>query len=383
MATNIRVRESTENIPSGRRVRDVSNEIHYLDPNENPFTLLMKRAGKRTVVNSKFEWLEKSLPDKVDQIDTTTGTGATLQVDNANRWFINDLGLVVRTGELFRVTAVSSPNLSVVRGVGSVSAVAVADNDDLIIVANANPEGGTLGTERSIQETIPYNYTQIFRQPFGTTGTEEVSENYGGKDKTRLRKENAVYHMIDLERNFIYGQRNINTSSTAQPIRFTGGALYWITTNVQDAGGTLTEPEFETFMQTVFTATGSSSTRVLLAAPGVLSVIDQLAAGRLQMTPRDKTYGIDVQQWITSHGTLNIVKHRLLVNGPGGTGYAGYAIAVDPGKLKYCPLRERDTKLRMDVGTPGDDGWTDEYLTEAGFEFENESAMGVLKSVTS
>jgi hypothetical protein len=103
----------------------------------------------------------------------------------------------------------------------------------------------------------------------------------------------------------------------------------------------------------------------------------------LQMTPRDKTYGIDVQQWITSHGTLNIVKHRLLVNGPGGTGYAGYAIAVDPGKLKYCPLRERDTKLRMDVGTPGDDGWTDEYLTEAGFEFENESAMGVLKSVTS
>jgi len=134
----------------------------------------------------------------------------------------------------------------------------------------------------------------------------------------------------------------------------------------------------ETFTQTVFTSTGSGNSRTLFAAPLVVSVLDQLAAGRLRTIPSDQTYGIAVNQWLTSHGTLNIVKHRLLSVAP----YTGYALAVDTQKIAYCKLRERDTMLREDVGTPGDDGWTDEYLTECGFEINNQTAHGVLTGVT-
>lgn len=383
MPTNIRVRESTENIPSSRRVRDVADTIQYLDPNENPFVLLSKASGKRTATNSKFEWIEKELPTKSTRVDTTTGTGTTVQVDDASIFFVNDVVQVLRTTELMRVTAVSSPNLTVERGVGSVATAALADNDDLLIIGTSNAEGGSLGVPRSVQETYPYNYTQIFKLPIGTTGTESVSENYGGRDQPRLRKEAGVYHMMEIERSFLYGQRNIDTTSTANPVRYSGGFTYWVTTNLQSASGTLTEPEMETFTQTIFQATGAGNTRVLFAAPGVVSIIDQLAAGRLQTVPSDKTFGIEVLTWLTSHGRFNIVKHRLLENGPGGTGYGGFALAVDPKKVQYVPLRERDTKLRMDVGTPGDDSWTDEYMTECGFQISNQKVHGILYSVTS
>ncbi len=382
MPTNIRVRESTENIPSSRRVRDVADTIQYLDPNENPFVLLSKASGSRTAVNSKFEWIVKDLPTKSSQVDTTTGTGTTLQVDDASIFFVNDVVQVVRTGELVRVTAVSSPNLTVERGVGSTSTTAVADNDDLLIIGTSNAEGGSLGVPRSVQETYPYNYTQIFKLPIGTTGTESVSENYGGRDQARLRKEAGIYHMMEIERSFLYGQRNIDTTSTANPVRYSGGFLYWVTTNLQTAGGVLTEPEMETFTQTVFSHTGAGNTRVLFASPLVVSVLDQLAAGRLETVPSDKTFGIEVLTWLTSHGRLNIIKHRLLEDGPGGTGYSGYALAVDPKKVQFVPLRDRNTKLRMDVGTPGDDSWTDEYLTEAGFQMSNQKVHGVLYGVT-
>ena len=189
--------------------------------------------------------------------------------------------------------------------------------------------------------------------------------------------------MIDIERAFIFGNaglngKNADISDTNNPLRTTGGFLEFVTTNLQAAGGTLTEPEMETFTQTVFTATGAGNSRTLFAAPTVVSVLDQLAAGRLETVPGTETYGIAVKQWMTSHGTLNIVKHRLLSPSP----YTGYALAVDATKVGYAKMRERDTMLRESIGTPGDDGWTDEYLTECGFEVNNQTAHGILTGVT-
>lgn len=386
----LQARESTENIPAARRVRDVSDTIHYLDPNENPFMLLAKAANSRSVYNSKYEWMEKDLPTRstlatdtsaVQAVGVTTGTGVNFNV--------NDLLLNTRTGELELVSATSANTLTMIRSMASIgtdfdTGVAHVVGDTLVHVGTAYAEGAALGTVRSITEAFLYNYTQIFRQPFGSTGTEMVSENYGGRDKPRLRKEHGVYHAIDIERAFLYGQASLTTTgaseagTTNQPFRTTGGFLEFVTTNVQAAGGVLTEPEVETFAQTVFTATGAGNSRTLFAAPLVVSVIDQLAAGRLRMIPSDETYGIAVNQWITSHGSFNIVKHRLLNVTP----YTGYALAVDTQKIAYAKMRERDTMLREDVGTPGDDGWTDEYLTECGFEVHNQTAHGVLTGVT-
>jgi hypothetical protein len=263
--------------------------------------------------------------------------------------------------------------------------VAILDNDDLQIIGQAYAEGATAGTEKQHMETYVYNYTQIFRLPFGVTGSQDASENYTGKDRPRLRSEFAVMHKIDIERQGLFGERNLFTTgvaSTNAPLRLAGGFLYFATTNLQDASGTLTESELETFAQTTFAHTASGNTRVLFASPLLVSVIDQLAAGRLQIVPREKTFGVAIKEWVTAHGTFLIAKHRLLENGANGSGYAGYGLAVDPKKIGYVYLRGRDTKLKMDIQANDADKWTDEYFTECSWEIKNPGVHAVLYGVT-
>lgn len=208
------------------------------------------------------------------------------------------------------------------------------------------------------------------------------TRSYLGNNRTRQRKENAIYHKIDMERAFLFGERNEDTTTTSAPRRYTRGAFKWITTNVVSSVDTLTEPELWSWAEDVFHHTAGSDTRVLFASPLVCTAIDLLAAGRLQTVPSDQTYGIAVKQLVTSHGTFMVVKHRLLENGAGGNGYAGSALAIEPSQLAYRPLQNSDTKLLIDRQAPGDDKWTDEYLTEAGLEFKLEKLHGEMAGVT-
>lgn len=383
--TILRARESTENVPANRRVRDVADRISYLDPDAAPFTLILQKARKQTVSAPKFEWMEKELPPRWDQANGAQLVGSTsVVVDNSEYFSVGDIVNVVRTGEKMRVSAVTTgtDTLTVVRGVGSTAAAAINDNDDLQIIGNAYAEGSPLGLEKSHVEAFKYNYTQILRSPFGETGTSMATQYYTGKARPQLRAEKAIEHKLDLERTALFGERNIDTTSTNNPRRYTGGALYFLADNIKDAGGTLTGNEIEDWLQDVYTHTSGGSSRILLASPKIISVIDQLAVGNLQLVPSDKTYGIAVRQWLTAHGTFNIVKHRLLDNGVGGAGYGGYGLLLDPANWNYCTLAGRDTKLRVDVGVDGDDAWTDEYLTECGWKVTLSKSQGVLKGVT-
>jgi len=213
------------------------------------------------------------------------------------------------------------------------------------------------------------------------------SEDYAGPARARLRMEKGIEHKIDLERTALFGERNIDTSSTDNPRRYTGGIYYYFGTasNVTDVTGVpLTMPTLESWLQTVFSHTGSSESRLLLAAPGVISIFDLLGASRIQTASGDETFGMKVKTWLTSHGTLNIVKHRLLENGPtSGQGYGGDAWALDVKKLRFRYLGNRNTKFLEDIQANDLDGVKDEYLTEAGWEMKNPLLHGRIKAATS
>lgn len=363
-------------------VRDVGSKIFYVDPTAAPFTLLTSKAGSKVANNPKFEWYEKSLRPKKTQADGAALIGATsITVDDGTTFQVGDLVLNPRTSEIVRVTANTSTTITVVRAQAGTAAVAVADNDDLFVIGSANAEGGDVGTPDEWQEVQKYNYTQIFRRPFGATRTREGAESYFGQTRPRLRAEKAIEHAIDMERAMLFGGRAEDTSGT-QVRRTSGGFFFYATSNVKDAGGTLTEQELEDWLADVFATTSSGDSRTLFASPKVISVLDMLGLAKLQTVPSDKTYGISVKQYLTSHGTLNIVKHRLLENGAGGNGFGNYAIAVDTSRLMYRPYSNGATKLLIDRQSNGVDGYVDEYLTEAGWEIHNPAAHGTLKNVT-
>ena len=134
-------------------------------------------------------------------------------------------------------------------------------------------------------------------------------------------------------------------------------------------------------MEDVFLHTASGDTRTLFASASVVTAFDQLGVDKLQLVPSDKTYGLAVRQYMTSHGTFNIVKNRLLEDGAGGTGTGDWAMIVDPKMLKLRPFSNGATRLLLDRQGPGVDGWVDEYLTECGLQLTNPEVHGVLKNI--
>lgn len=370
---------STGNIVAARRVVDISNKIDVLEPDSAPLTQLTKKIEKRVAINPEFKWQEEESLVKTDQINNGAGytsADTSIVVDNGSRFRAGDVVKVVASGEQLLVTAVSTNTLTVLRAFGTTAAASAADNAVLLIVGNANEEFATKRTAKIGDPTIRTNYTQIFRTPFGISRTMDKSEVYGKNDLAHQRMMQLIEHQKEIERGFWFGEPKEYTSGT-HPRRTTGGVDYWISTNATDMGTTMTEAEFEAFLRTGFRY--GSKTKWLFAAPIFLSAISFWAKDNVRVAPTDKTFGINVQQWMTPFGMVNIVLNNMFAE---TTVYGGYAYLMDIEGLAYRYMADSDTKLKTNIQDNSADGEEDEYLTECGLEFNNEKKSAVAYNTT-
>jgi hypothetical protein len=380
MPTLISGVRGTANIEAAKRIVDMSKSIAELEPDAAPLTVFLKKMGGKgkVAINPEFKWLENELMTRWDQCNYGTNytAGATsIVVDNGAYFRIGDVVKVAATKEQMLVTNVATNTLTVTRGWGSTSAGNILDDGYLLILGNANEEGATKPALRTVKEAVKTNYTQIFRTPFGVTETTDKSDMYGGSDINVVRKNRGVDHMKSIEEAFLFGEPKEDTGGT-HPRRATGGLNYFISTNRTDASGTLAESEMETFCRSIFRY--GSNKKLLLASPLVISAINSWASGKLNMVPKDSTYGVNIKEYLSGHGTLYIAKHNLLEQS-----YAGYAVAVDMDNVDYRYIQGRDTKLLTDRQDPSEDSKIEEYLTEAGLECKLEKTHGILYGVTS
>lgn len=367
----------TYNINQDRRVVDMADTIALLQPSAAPLTCLLMRLQKKEAINPKFQWLEDDLQNRWDSVNGTTGTGGSIIVTTISYFTVGDIVKVPRTGECMIVLTVTTgtSTITVTRGYGSTSAAALLATDPLVIIGNANEEGATAPTIKTTKTVTAYNYTQIFRSPFGVTRTEENSELYGGPDLAYERKKKGIEHAVDIERAFLFGEPKEDNAGT-HPLRTTAGVLNFISTNVTASVGTLTEAKLQTFMESLFQY--GSDTKFLFCSPLLLSAINSFAQSKLQMIPKDGTYGINIMRYISAHGEINLIKHRLLE----GTIYGGMGIAIDLKNLWYRPLRGSDTKLKTNIQANDEDGEKDEYITECGLQLMLEKTHAVIKGIT-
>jgi len=191
----------------------------------------------------------------------------------------------------------------------------------------------------------------------------------------------GVEHVLDIEKAFMLGEKKLDTTGTqGHPRRATGGVLEFIEAGnsyVQNQGGPLTAPDMETFLREGFTY--GDSTKILMCGGLVLSAINEIARGQLQTRMDQSTYGVKISQWQTAFGNVNIVNNSEVLKGA----YAGYAFLLDMNCFVYRYIPGRDTVLRTNVETPGQDGVVDEYLTECGLQRMQASRCALLKGITS
>lgn len=366
------------------RPKHYRETLLFLFPNgDAPITALTSKLSRQSVTDPEYKWFEKGLPTRrvtANGAFTAVATSITVGA-NAKAMRNGDVILNERTLEQMWVTAdpTSDTAIAVARGKGSTTAAAGLDADGLVVIGRAYAEGAGVPTAVSFDPALKTNYLQIFRTPVNLTETAKSTTLRLGKPLKELKREALQMHAIDMEMAFLFGKPEEDLSGS-QPKRTTGGLRHFITSNVFDPGGSLTEALWDSYMRDIF-AKGSTE-KLYLCGNTQLMVLSQLAKakGQINLTPTvDASYGIKLVEYITPFGTLFLKGHPLLSNNPT---FKSWGFAVDVKHLAYHYAEGRDTKYLPNRQAPGDDVQTDEYLTEAGLEVQFEDAHGIIKNVT-
>src|SRR5215471_4677047 len=377
---------ATDIINQSQRVVDMQDSIAELEPNNAPFVTLLRKIGKYQAKSPKVEWLEDESMPRFDVVSATFTSAATSIGATNNAWFrVGDGVRITETGEFVEVTGVSASAIGVNRAVGNTSAASGTSAAGLYIVNNANAEGASLRTIKTVRLVNQSNFAQIIRTPFGVTGTEMASQLYGqySNDRVRLQHKYGLEHERQIEATFFYGARKEDTTTAGAPKRWAGGAIEFIQTNVYPNAGVLTRANFENlFLRKSFRF--GSDRKVLFASPLVMQAIDGFAwNGGTSSTMRvienapAAEYGVAVKTYVCSQGIVDIVMKRHW-NDNLNTG--GTAFLLDLDAIKMATLR--DTKLLLERQANDADKIEDEYLSEVSLIFEHERRHGLMTGVT-
>ena len=381
---------TTFDVDSDRRDIDISNEIALLMPEATPFITILMRARKVPVDSQEFIWFDEDAQKWWTELDASYNAGTahetgTIEVDDASFLRKKDVIKNASTGEIMRITDISGNELTVVRGAGydsnansGTDAVASDGADDNIIrLGNAMEENSKSPETYITQPSKLFNYCQTFRTPFDSSMANQLEAKRAGESpRIRLRKQKVITHRIDLEKQCMFGERY---EDIANKTRMTGGLIQFINSNSYNVastnGGILTEAEWENYCEMAFD--WGSGTKLFLTSPRVGSIINQFAAGRIQTTSEEETYGMRLRRYISFHGDVIIATTKLFEKD-----YANTGLMLDLENVDYRPFGGMDSKLRQNIQDNDLLGWKDEYVTMAGLRVRLEKTHSILTGVS-
>lgn len=385
------------------RKRDVALKIALLDPKQAPLVLLSQvgmdprnvadvskaKLAKTVSVDPKIEWLEDVLDPSIDNINLAAGYGAgdvSILVNNANYFQTGCYVYVKRTGEIMYVSAGgTNPTdaLTVARGALGTTAAALNDKDEIIKLSEGNTEGDTPPTAKATLKSLQYNYLQTFRTPLSMTDIIKNTAMLGEeRDYPYQVEKHGTEHSVKIERGMLYGMRYAGTATSAfdsstQQVLFTNGLVNMLTSNVYDAGGTITEEAFnKNISEPAFTNGRGSNYRILLTSDRFNTVICTWGNNKIRLHVGEDKLGFTINSYMTPQGTVYIIPHHLIT---GTQGVAG--ILIDPAKAKYRYLQNMDTRFKQDTVKKGQMGTIDEYQTVAGLQYNNQETGALVKNV--
>jgi hypothetical protein len=343
---------STSN--TDNNVRDMI-PVADLEPNAAPLVQLMNKLGSKPARNPKVEWLEDELKPRIAALTASAaatsgaGVGYTVTPD------IFTVGDVVNFpaygfGALVTATAAGAITGTTIGTV--VSAVSAAE---VFLVANANAEGSSLTEIKITQLVTQFNYCEIVQEPFGVTGTENATEHYSGDERARLRKKHGIIHARQLEQISFFGPAPAIIGANQ---RISAGLKYYIDSGNVNAYTTMSLAQWEAALRTGFRY--GSEEKWAFCSPKGAQAVNGFAANNIRVVnDLAATYGVDVKQYVSAQGRVNIVMHRDWAD---SAVYGGYIFLVDMDAVKSRPLRP--TRLDADVQAPDYDGYKDRWFSE-------------------
>jgi hypothetical protein len=423
MEAFLNMRSSISHADSVFRPKSWREKILRLYPNGSvsltALTALMKSSS---VDDPEFYWFDKSLPTQAAAI--TAGQIYTDQACSSAYVSGGAIGDVVyvkategatgasefRPGHQVliclstdplmnvngKVTYVSKTSTTVTVGVKLLEADNnstthdLSDADRIRIIGNINPEGSQMPDSISYDPTKCYNTTQIFRNSLSLTRTRmRTKVRYGTTAYQEAKRDCLELHGMEQEKAYIWGIYTIGTGDNGQPERTTGGLKSYIpSANITDyrsdtdfTGKTWLDGGrdfINKWLELIFRY--GSRSRTAYVGSGTVLAINKLveAYGDFQFTPKTLSYGINIMQWITSFGTIDMYIHPLF-SFEASERYS--MMLFDPMNLEYRYVDDTFFQKddRMKDGTwVSLDGIKEGYLTESGLEIHHPTTMAYL-----
>ncbi len=400
--------------------------ILYLYPNGMaPLTAILSMMGQKKVDDPEFNWwteqigsvggamtlfmlADLSVPYTVAQVAGTVIYGSCtallgnrlrdghqILLRDASDYRVDTVGKIV--GVDIAATAVIS--ILLLEDDANAGANDLSDSDTFLIIGNINAEGAEMPDAVALNPTKHNNFTQIFRTPLSITRTARRTRLRTGDDYQKAKRECLEMHSIEMELAYLWGIATENTGANGKPERTTQGVISFIRVNapgnVDDytlnaiysgqtwaAGG---ETWFKNMLELIFRF--GAAEKLAFVGSGALLGIDSLAmtGGQIQLTPGQKTYGMQIREWITPFGSIMMKTHPLFSF---DATTRNMMVILEPKELEYKFIDDttffgENTSKTVSQGNNARrlDGTNEEYLTECGLEFGFPDKCGVLNGV--
>lgn len=364
-----------------------------------PLLALMGRLSDESVDDPEFSWWEETLNLQKVQVNGALGTSDTAIVvdEGAFQFVVGDVlavavesaaGVTQHVAEHVRVTSNASTDttITVSRGFAGTTAAAIADNAILVYVGSSHPEGGSAPRAANRNPTKFSNFTQIFKTTYEMTKT-AAKTNLRTGDPVQLDKKRKTHdHSVSMEMAFLFGRKAEFIGDNGKPQRTMQGLLRSITTNrmiFSGQGDAANQWGFNNFIDAIspvwnFNAKEGSE-RLVFCGNKALTDLNKLAkidaATQINFDGVVKTFGMNLQRWVTPHGELYFRTHPLMTQHP----ILNEAmVIIAPSNLKYRYLRGRDTMFEDNIQQKGDDALKGQWLTECSLETHHEYTMAYL-----
>lgn len=286
-----------------------------------------------------------------------------------------------KTNEYMFVSAVSGNTLTVVRGFAESTAAAVTQNDELLYLGTAKKEG-SLAPNPKYRRGVPrMNYSQIFRNGWGTTRTAEYIKFITGNKATENKEDAVSMHAQDIEMALLLGRKSLNQVDGSEVLSTMDGLMSIVKNNTALAKAATLDSiqewlygNFETCPE------GVPNERVVMTSLNVLYIINKLirdaGSSYYPIGTATKVYGLDVYALqLPGMQEVKILAHPLFSQ----TESLNKSMLVyHPGLIKIGYMTDAEIKDATPVGM---DGQANVITSELTLEYADENTGGVLSSI--
>lgn len=383
----------------GDRVGDFSSAMLQINPTGTALLLALssgmaKESASDTVVNW-FEDIHQSMRTQFTAAATNVATSVV--VADGSLYVPGQVILVEQTGEVLYVTATSGNTLTVIRGMGGTTPTAITTAMFAQSIGNAQTESSDMPVAVTQQGVPRSNFTQIFRNAWGVSGTAKAVTFRTGSKIAKNKRDCATYHAEDIERAFLWGVKDVRSLNN-RPFRMTNGILNQIsqfgglvtTANSAAPGGgaiagQLSFNDFEDFMRVIFSRNvkGQPNERICFGGDIALSQFNKMARldGTYELMKEEEVYGIRITTVVTQFGRLKIMTHPLMVENPT---WQRELYVIHPGAIKKRVLRETEEENYDAAGKriSGRDADQGVLTSEMALQVGAAQTMGIYRNIT-